>query len=394
MGHVSADVIAHQQPDWENPAQLDRVRGVLASCEPLVDFDDVTHLRRLLARVAAGVGRVIQAGDCAEDPADCTEDHVRRKVGLLHSLADTLRDTSGRPVLRVGRIGGQFAKPRTRPTELIDGVELPVFRGHLVNRPEPNPDARRPNPLRLLTGYMAASEITRRLGWRGDAPRRSTGPTVWTSHEALLIDYEEPLVRELPDGRRWLSSTHWPWIGERTRQPDSAHVALLAGVANPLACKVGPAMSADALVDLCGRLDPDRESGRLTLIARMGADLVDDRLPALVAAVTAAGHPAIWLCDPMHGNTVSTADGAKTRFVGTITAEVRGFRRAVDRAGGIAGGLHLEATPDDVVECVTERSELGSGPYTTLCDPRLNPAQAHHVVRAWTRTVQRKEATA
>jgi 3-deoxy-7-phosphoheptulonate synthase len=390
MAHVSADVghIAHQQPDWENPSQVDRVRGVLASCEPLVDIDDVTHLRRLLARVAAGAARIIQAGDCAEDPADCTEDDIRRKAGLLHSLAGALRDGTGRPVLRVGRIGGQFAKPRTRPTETIDGVELPVFRGHLVNRPEPNLEVRRPNPLRLLTGYMAASEITRRLGWPGD------GPSVWTSHEALLIDYEEPLVRQLPDGRRWLSSTHWPWIGERTRQLDGAHVALLAGVANPIACKVGPSMGVDELVELCGRLDPGREPGRLTLIARMGADLVDERLPALVAAVTAAGHPVIWLCDPMHGNTVSTADGVKTRFVDTVAAEVRGFRRALDRAGGIAGGLHLEATPDDVVECVTDRSELGSGPYTTLCDPRLNPGQAHHVVEAWSRIVQRKEATA
>jgi 3-deoxy-7-phosphoheptulonate synthase len=394
MAHVSADVehIAQQQPDWENPSQVDRVRGVLASCEPLVDIDDVTHLRRLLARVAAGAARIIQAGDCAEDPADCAEDAVRRKTGLLHSLAGALRGGDGRPVLRVGRIGGQFAKPRTRPTETIDGIELPVFRGHLVNRPEPNPDARRPNPLRLLTGYMAASEITRRLGWRGDAPRRLVGPSVWTSHEALLIDYEEPLVRQLPDGRRWLSSTHWPWIGERTRQPDGAHVALLAGVANPIACKVGPGMAVDALVDLCGRLDPGREPGRLTLIARMGADLVDDRLPTLVAAVAAAGHPAIWLCDPMHGNTVSTADGVKTRFVDTVAAEVRGFRRVLERADGIAGGLHLEATPDDVVECVSGRSELGSGPYTTLCDPRLNPRQAHDVVGAWSRTVQ--EATA
>jgi 3-deoxy-7-phosphoheptulonate synthase len=157
-------------------------------------------------------------------------------------------------VLRVGRIGGQFAKPRTRPTETIDGTELPVFRGHLVNRPEPVPDARRPNPLRMLTGHLAAREITRRLGWRGDAPRRPRrfgGPVVWTSHEALLLDYETPLVRELPDGRRWLSSTHWPWIGERTRQSDGAHVALLAGVANPVGCKVGPEMDADELLALC-----------------------------------------------------------------------------------------------------------------------------------------------
>jgi 3-deoxy-7-phosphoheptulonate synthase len=218
--------------------------------------------------------------------------------------------------------------------------------------------------------------------------RAGTGPArdrVWTSHEALLLDYEIPLLHRDQEGVTILGSTHWPWIGDRTRQVDGAHVSMLAAVINPLACKVGPSMRAEELLDLCAHLDPLREPGRLTLIARMGADQVAAALPPLVKAVREAGHPVGWLCDPMHGNTISAPGGLKTRLLATIAREVREFQDAVDRAGGVAVGLHLETTPDEVTECVTHLDQLdnATGKYTSFCDPRLNPEQAIAVASLW-----------
>ncbi|RPT86875.1 phospho-2-dehydro-3-deoxyheptonate aldolase [Pseudomonas aeruginosa] len=217
------------------------------------------------------------------------------------------------------------------------------------------------------------------------AGRRPNASPVWTSHEMLLLDYELSMLREDEQRRVYLGSTHWPWIGERTRQVDGAHVALLAEVLNPVACKVGPEIGRDQLLALCERLDPRREPGRLTLIARMGAQKVGERLPPLVEAVRAAGHPVIWLSDPMHGNTIVAPCGNKTRLVRSIAEEVAAFRLAVSGSGGVAAGLHLETTPDDVTECVADSSGLHqvSRHYTSLCDPRLNPWQALSAVMAW-----------
>ncbi|WP_053707740.1 3-deoxy-7-phosphoheptulonate synthase [Streptomyces sp. NRRL B-3648] len=376
---------ALQQPPWEDEAQVLRVRKELAARPPLVDAEDVRTLRSMLAQVAEGTAHVVQAGDCAEDPAECTADRVARKAGLLNMLAGQLEMDTSRPVVRAGRMAGQFGKPRSRPTERIGDLELPVYRGHMVNSPEPDPVRRRPDPERILSGYGAAREVMGCLGWLDTPGQARIGAPVWTSHEALLLDYEVPMLRRQPDGRLLLTSTHWPWIGERTRQLDGAHVALLADVANPVACKVGPTMTAGELLALCERLDPRREKGRLTLIARMGAGNVAERLPSLVAAVRAAGHPVIWLTDPLHGNTVTTPDGYKSRFLETVTREVDEFQHAVGAAGGVAGGLHLETTPDDVTECVRDASETGrvGSRYTSLCDPRLNPVQALAVVSAW-----------
>ncbi|MFJ5995658.1 3-deoxy-7-phosphoheptulonate synthase [Streptomyces sp. NPDC092370] len=373
---------ARQQPQWGNPAQVKQVRKMLAALPPLVEAESLRGLRASLARAAAGQAQVVQAGDCAEDPAECTASHVERKVALLDLLAGVMSAITHQPVVRVGRIAGQYAKPRSALTERVGNAELPVYRGHMVNGPEPHPDARRPDPRRLLTGYRAASQIMATLA---PTPRARIEPTVWTSHEALLLDYEIPMLRRDGEGRVALTSTHWPWIGERTRQLDGAHVALLADVVNPVACKVGPLMTVAELLGLCARLDPEQEPGRLTLIARMGADAATDLLPPLVRAVRAAGHPVIWLVDPMHGNTVTTAEGGKTRVVETIIREVTAFQVAVRAAGGIPGGIHLETTPDDVTECVgahdgTDR--IGRN-HTTLCDPRLNPRQAVSVVSAW-----------
>lgn len=375
---------ALQQPDWGEDPRLPTVREQLLLSDPLVTASDVRTLRAVLAEVAGGRALVVQAGDCAEDFAECTHDHVARKAGLLDTLAGVLTTRTRLPVVRVGRVAGQFAKPRSRPTEHVDGVELPVYRGHMVNSPVPERGARQPDPVRLLHGYTAARHAMENLGWHGERASLSPGPPVWTSHEALLLDYEIPLTRADEHGLPLLASTHWPWIGERTRQPEGPHVALLSDVVNPVACKVGPETSVDDVLELCARLDPHREPGRLTLVARMGADLVDERLPRLVWAVRAARYPVIWLTDPMHGNTVNSKYGLKTRHVDVVAAEVRAFQRAVRSSGGVAGGLHLETTPHDVTECdlgIAGAAEQLS--YTTLCDPRLNLGQAIAVVSAW-----------
>ncbi|MBD0711177.1 MULTISPECIES: 3-deoxy-7-phosphoheptulonate synthase [unclassified Streptomyces] len=376
---------ALQQPPWEDEEQVLRVRKELAARPALVRAEDVRTLRTVLAKVAAGEAHVVQAGDCAEDTAECTPGYIARKAGLLNVLAGRLEMDTCRPVVRVGRLAGQFGKPRSNPTERVGDLELPVFRGHMVNSPEPDPAARRPDPLRLLSGYDAAHAAMGHLGWLDESGPHRIGAPVWTSHEALLLDYEVPMLRRQPDGRLLLTSTHFPWIGERTRQLDGAHVALLAEVVNPVACKVGPTMTPEALTALCERLDPAREAGRLTLIARMGAGAAAERLPALVAAVRAAGHPVVWLTDPMHGNTVNTPSGLKSRFLETIAREIDEFQHAVAAGGGIAGGLHLETTPDDVTECVLDSTQvdLVGTRYTSCCDPRLNPEQALVAASAW-----------
>ncbi|MFC4010189.1 3-deoxy-7-phosphoheptulonate synthase [Nonomuraea purpurea] len=388
MDYVMPDIrlsTAVQQPEWSDLEQVERVGRVLASRPALVRAADVRTLRSLLAEVAAGKSLVVQAGDCAENPEDCTQEHVSRKTAALDIFAGALKMVTRKPVLRVGRIGGQFAKPRSNPTEKVGDLTLPVFRGHLVNGPEPTQESRQADPLRILTGYMAAGDIMEHLGWRGAFSRPAGDPPVWTSHEALLLDYEVPMLRRDPTGTLILGSTHWPWIGERTRQVNGAHVTMLAEVANPVACKVGPKMTKDELLALCDRLDPEREPGRLTLIARMGADTVGYALPPLVETVRSEGHPVIWLCDPMHANTVVTPDGHKTRLVPAVMREVREFVAAVESASGVAGGLHLETTPDDVTECATDESDFAQvgERYTSFCDPRLTLWQAVSVISAW-----------
>lgn len=376
---------ALQQPDWEGDTSLEEVRTDLGRMPALVDPEAVRRLRALLMEAAAGHLQVIQTGDCAEDPAEATPEDVTRKAALLDVLAGTMKLASGKPIIRVGRIAGQYGKPRSSPTETVNGTQLPVYRGHMVNRPEPDAVLRRPDPRHLLSGYRAASDTMHYLGWRGTASRSELEVPVWTSHEALLLDYELPLLRREPDGSLLLTSTHWPWVGERTRQLDGAHIGLLAAVSNPVAVKVGPTMTPDELVALCERLDAQRRPGRLTLIARMGADNAGERLPALVEAVARAGHPVLWLSDPMHGNTVSSPEGLKTRMVRTVVREVEDFQAAVSQNGGVAAGLHLETTPDTVTECVMDEDGLDrlGDKYLSFCDPRLNPQQAIEVVSAW-----------
>ncbi len=388
QGAAVRGAAALHQPPWEDQSAVLAARAELSRSPALVDAHDVRALRSLLAAAADGHLQVLQAGDCAEDPADCSADAVARKTELLGVLAAAMCARTGRPVLRVGRIAGQFAKPRSAWTETVDGAILPVFRGHLVNSPEPDPELRRPDPRRLVTGYRAARSAMTHLGWyrRSGRPANAPAavPTVWTSHEALLLDYEVPQLRHVR-GDLVLTSTHWPWVGKRTCAVDGAHVAMLAGIVNPVACKVGPDTGPAELVELCATLDPERSPGRLTLIARMGVALVEERLPALVAAVRAAGHPVIWLTDPMHGNTVTASCGRKTRNLDAIRRELVSFQDVMAATGGIAGGVHLETTPDDVTECAPDaRHQGGIGTwYTSSCDPRLNPRQAVSLLSSW-----------
>ncbi|MEU0018376.1 class II 3-deoxy-7-phosphoheptulonate synthase [Streptomyces rochei] len=421
---------AAQQPDWPDPEELRGVENTLALRPPLVLPEEILDLRRSLAQVAAGEGFLLQAGDCAERFGSCTEAGVRGKLRVILQVAILLTYGSGLPVVKVGRIAGQFGKPRSRPTETVDGVELPAFRGDIVNRPEFTAEARRPEAGRLLSAYhhaSAALNVLRALtlggyadlgqvhDWNQEFVRRSAAGQryetaadditralrfmaacgvdtrsqaalhqvqLYTSHEALLPQYEQALIRYDEKRRGWFdTSAHMLWIGDRTRRLDGAHVELLAGVDNPVGVKVGPSTGAADLRELCERLDPDRAPGRLVLISRLGAGRGGELLPPLLRAVRDAGHTPVWACDPMHGNTFVSESGYKTRRLSDITTEVAEFF-AVHREEGLhPGGIHLELTGDDVTECLggdldeVLDTHLASR-YETACDPRLNAAQS------------------
>ncbi|MFF2654633.1 3-deoxy-7-phosphoheptulonate synthase [Streptomyces sp. NPDC058045] len=382
---------AAQMPDWPDPELLRRVRARLAASAPLVPPHEVLDLRRLLSRAAHAGAFVVQLGDCAETFDAPAFAETAARVSLLHTAARAVEVALHRPAIPIGRIAGQYAKPRSSPTEKVGDLELPSFRGHLVNDPAPDPAARVPDAMRLLAGYRHADGVLgllRELAASGMAmpgALASHAPAVWTSHEALVLDYEEPLVRRDPATGLWcLTSTHLPWIGARTCDPEGAHVRFLSGVANPVGVKVGPATDPDRLGALCSRLDPGHRPGRLVLISRMGAERVREVLPPLVAAVERLGHPVVWVCDPVHGNTFTSGTGHKTRHTDTVGEEIRGFFAAVREARGWPGGIHLEATPAEVTEC------LGGSPavseddlplrYETVCDPRLNGTQTAQVM--------------
>ncbi|BFU44962.1 3-deoxy-7-phosphoheptulonate synthase [Krasilnikovia sp. MM14-A1004] len=370
---------AREQPDWRGHPDRPRYVAALRASPPLVTERDIVTAHRAIAAVAAGDARLLQAGDCAESFAESDPASTAAKVAVLADLGDLVARRTGDEVVLFGRLAGQYAKPRSHPTEVVDGVELPVFRGHLVNAPEADPQARVADPRRLIEAYRASARVMAGLGvHRGDG-----GP--WASHEALVLDYESPQVRRGEwSGDRYLSSTHLPWIGERTRQLDHAHVRLLATVANPVACKVGPGATPDEVVALCAALDPGRTPGRLTLIARMGAERIDALAP-IARAVHRAGHPVVWLSDPMHGNTVRTESGEKTRHLATMIREASRFRTTLEALGLHPGGLHLEVATTGVTECVggpvPDEGSVGER-YESLCDPRLNPAQAHELIRS------------
>lgn len=420
---------AVQQPDWADPGALDDVVKRLGAMPPLVFAGEARRLTTELATVAEGRAFLLQAGDCAESFDAFSADSIRDKLKVILQMAVVLMYSSGVPVVKVGRIAGQFAKPRSAGTETVDGVELPSFRGHMVNDIAFTAEARSADPERLITAYQQSAATLNLLrafakGGFGDLSRvhawnqefvassaegrryeevaagidralqfmaacgvdtESTPQLhtvdVSTSHEALILGYEEALTRQDSLTGGWYDcSAHMLWIGERTRQLDGAHVHFLSGVGNPVGCKVGPSASAAEVLALCEALNPDRVPGRLTLITRMGADTIAEALPPLLAAVRDAGHPVVWACDPMHGNTFTAPSGRKTRHLDAVLSEIAGFFAAHRAAGTWPGGVHIELTGDDVTECLGGAEEildtdLGTR-YETMCDPRLNARQS------------------
>jgi 3-deoxy-7-phosphoheptulonate synthase len=423
------DRTAAQQPAWPDLDELDRTLAALATYPPLVFAGEARELEDRLAEVAAGKAFLLQAGDCAESFDDFTADKVRDKLKVLLQMSVVLQYSAGVPVVKVGRIAGQFAKPRSADTETVDGIELPSFRGHIVNDIAFDSDARAADPQRLLTAYhqsaatlnllraftkggfadlrrvhqwnqqfvasstegrryeQLADEIDRALHFMEACGISSASvPQVhevdfFTSHEALILGYEEALTRQDSLTGGWYDcSAHLLWIGERTRQLDGAHLEFLRGVGNPLGCKIGPDAAADDVVALCGTLNPERRPGRLTLISRMGAGKIRDALGPLVEAVRDAGHPVVWACDPMHGNTFTSNSGRKTRHFDHVLDEVTGFFAVHRDTGTWPGGIHVELTGDDVTECLGGEAEIRDGDldsrYETMCDPRLNARQS------------------
>lgn len=397
-----------QIPVYPDAAALARVEARLASSAPLTGVADILHLKAQLAQVAAGRGFVLQGGDCAESFAEFGADKVRTTFDLLLRMGAMLRAGGDLEIVHLARIAGQFAKPRSSAHETIGGTTLPSYRGDAVNGPDFTPADRTPDPKRLLAAHRQAQATIALLGAfsaasYADLPRinaelgidaATRQVSMFTSHEALLLGYEQALTRfDAATERWWAMSGHMIWIGDRTRALDGSHVDYARGVANPVGLKCGPTMTADALLRLAERLDPANEAGRLVLIARFGADKVWTHLPPLMRATRAAGRRVVWSVDPMHGNT-RTAGRHKTRLLADILAEVEHFFDVAEAEGVHPGGVHLEMTGADVTECLGGSLPLVEADlprrYLTHCDPRLNNAQAIDVAAAVARLLGRE----
>ena len=420
-----------QVPDYPDAEKLAGVEAKLAAMPPLVFAGEAQSLKRQLGEVAEGRAFLLQGGDCAESFAEFSANNIRDSFKVILQMAVVLTFGASMPVVKVGRVAGQFAKPRSSPMEAVDGIELPSYRGDMINAMPFTEKDRVPDPKRLLRVYEQSaatlnllrafaqggladltkvhSWVTEFLSGTPQADRfqelagrieeslnfmRACGITpetarplaetdFYTSHESLLLNYEEALTRRdtITDEKDWYAtSAHMIWIGDRTRQPDGAHVEYMRGIANPIGLKCGPSLDPDELIRLIETLNPDNVPGRLTLIARMGADKVRAGLPPLLKAVKATGAKVVWCCDPMHGNTIKARSGYKTRRVNDVMAEVQGFFDAHDEIGTYPGGVHFEMTGQNVTECVggvvdVTEARLGDR-YHTHCDPRLNGAQA------------------
>ena len=362
---------ARQQPVYPDPTALAAATRELSAYPALVAFREVDVLKRAIAEAQRGDAFLLQGGDCAESFAEFSAATIAANRALIEAMAEHISDASCRDVVRLGRMAGQFAKPRSADPEVRAGQALPAYRGDIVNGIAFEPAARRPDPERMFRAYAQASATLAQL----------RTASFYTSHEALLLPFEEALVRIDPEtGRAYATSAHFLWIGERTRFEGSAHVEFARGLANPIGIKCGPSLEPDSLLRLLDTLDPEGEPGRITLISRMGHDRIEAALPSLLRAVQDGGRPVLWSCDPMHGNTIRTAGGSKTRPLDAILAETRAFF-AVTRAEGLRfGGLHFEMTGRDVAECigggVAATDPDMADRYHTHCDPRLNPAQA------------------
>ena len=368
---------ARQQPDYPDEDALAAATRELAAYPPLVTPAETDALRDVLAEAQAGRAFLLQGGDCAESFAEFSPENIRSMQQLFARMADALMASTGMPIIRLARMAGQFAKPRSHDLEVKGADVFPVYRGDIVNGIAFDAMSRRPHPDRMFRAYAQSAATLAHFR----ASAEAEGAPIYTSHEALLLPYEEALVRAEPaTGRHFGSSGHFLWIGDRTRFAGSAHVELLGGLSNPLGIKCGPSLDGDLLLHLLDRLNPAREPGRITLISRMGADRLGALLPPLLRAVRREGHPVLWSCDPMHGNTIKAANGYKTRPLDRILCEVRDFFAICPAEGAIAGGIHIEMTGGNVTECtggaveVTEQDLADR--YHTHCDPRLNPDQA------------------
>ncbi|MXW41781.1 MAG: 3-deoxy-7-phosphoheptulonate synthase class II [Acidimicrobiia bacterium] len=419
---------AAQQPQWPDTVSLTKIRSTLAGLPPLVFAGEACNLLNDLGEVCAGQAFVLQAGDCAESFDKVTADSIRNKLKVILQMAVVLTFSAGVPTVKIGRIAGQFAKPRSSSTEVVNGVELPSFRGHMVNDANFSKDARNADAERLVRAYHQSAytlNLLRAFTKGGYADLRQVqmwnqefiaaspegqryqsvaegiesalrfmaacgialnAPELhqvdfYTSHEALVLDYEQALTRQDSITNEWYDcSAHMLWVGERTRQLNGAHVEFLRGIKNPVGCKLGPSATSQEVLGLCEILNPDRVPGRLTLISRMGADKIAKTLPPLLTAVRDNNHPVVWECDPMHGNTYSTAKGRKTRHFEDVMSEIDQYFAIHDQAGTWPGGIHVEITGEDVTECVGGAEAISDDDlerrYETMCDPRLNGTQS------------------
>lgn len=423
------DLPIKQQPEYKNLKALKEVEATLSSLPPLASAGEARALKRELADAAMGKAFLLQGGDCAESFAEFSEENLRDFFRVLLQMTMALMYGSSTPVVKVGRIAGQFAKPRSENTEKKDGKELPAYRGDMVNAMEFDGEGRAPDPERLLRayyqgaatlnflrtlargGYASLNQINRwnmefvKSSSQGkrfaelidninecigfiracrlpiDEVEQFSEASFFTSHEALLLGYESSLTRrDDTDGKFYAASAHMLWIGDRTRAPDEAHVEFMRGIANPIGMKVGPSMTADGLLKLIDILNPENEPGKLTLISRMGSTKIGELLPPLIRAVKESGKIVVWSCDPMHGNTIKAPGGYKTRKFTDILAEVRQFFAIHKAEGTFAGGVHFEMTGQNVTECLGGAQAISemnlSDRYHTHCDPRLNSSQS------------------
>jgi len=414
-----------QQPSYADTERVAEVAAKLRTLPPLVFAGEVDNLRDRLAAAAAGRAFVLQGGDCAETFESATADRIRNRVKTILQMAVVLTYAASRPVVKMGRMAGQFAKPRSSDTETRGDVTLPAYRGDIVNGYDFTPESRAADPARMLEAYhtssatlnlmraftqggfadlrevhswnkgfaanptmrryeQIASEIDRAInfmdaaGAYSDELRRAD---VWTAHEGLLMDYERAMTRiDSRTGTPYDTSAHFLWIGERTRGLEDAHVDFFARVRNPIGVKLGPTTDVETMLRLLDRLDPEREPGRLTFITRMGAGRIRDALPPLLEAIRAEGSTPVWVSDPMHGNGITTPTGYKTRRFDDVVDEVKGFFEAHRAVGTYPGGIHVELTGDDVTECLGGSEQIDEATlatrYESLCDPRLNHMQS------------------
>ncbi|MBU0729849.1 MAG: 3-deoxy-7-phosphoheptulonate synthase class II [Proteobacteria bacterium] len=419
---------AMQQPKWPDQEEYNTIMEELSKLPPLVFAGEIRTLKKQLAMAAEGKAFLLQGGDCAEAFTNCTAPGIRETLKVILQMTVILAYVGGKPVVKVGRIAGQYAKPRSSDTEIINGVEMPSYRGDMVNSSEPIPEARKPDPKRILKGYLLAAatmnilraftrggyaalervhawnnefvknspqgrlydkvardidnalNFMRVVGLDTDVPQLNQA-TFFTSHEALLLGYEQAMTRcDSTTGDWYDCSAHMLWIGDRTRQLDGAHVEFLRGVLNPLGIKIGPTHDIDQIKRIFSRLNPENEPGRLTVITRFGAERIGDYLPHLTREMNKEGFNLVWSCDPMHGNTYTAESGHKTRNFDKILQEIRTFFEIHWAEGTIPGGVHFELTGENVSECTGGGRDIKdadlSRMYLTNCDPRLNAEQS------------------